>query len=86
MEYSEVVLAFQVSSWDSSVGIATNYGLDDEGVRFRIPVGERIFSSPCHPDRLWRPPSLVSNGYRVLFPRGQNGRGVNVTINLQLVS
>jgi hypothetical protein len=30
----------------------------------------RIFSSPCHPDRFWGPPSLLSNGYWGLFPQG----------------
>jgi hypothetical protein len=53
---------------DSSVGIATGYGLDDQGVAFRVPVGSRIFSSRRRPDRLWGPPSLLSNGYRVFFP------------------
>jgi hypothetical protein len=30
---------------DSAVGIATGYGLDDQGVGIRVPVGSRIFSS-----------------------------------------
>jgi hypothetical protein len=34
------------------VSLATGYELDDGGVRVRVPVGSRIFSSPCHPDRL----------------------------------
>jgi hypothetical protein len=51
-------------------GIATGYGLDDQGVGVRVPVGARIFSSLCRPDRLWGPPSLLSNGHRGLFPRG----------------
>jgi hypothetical protein len=34
---------------DSSVGIATGYGLDDRGVGIRVPVGSRIFSSPQCP-------------------------------------
>jgi hypothetical protein len=37
---------------DSVVGIATGYGLDDQGVRVRVPVGSRIFSSPDRPDWL----------------------------------
>jgi hypothetical protein len=45
--------------WDSSVGIATGYGL--AGVQ--VPVGSRIFYSPRRPDRLWGPPNLLSNGY-----------------------
>jgi hypothetical protein len=37
--------------FDSSVGIATGYGLDDQG--------EREFTSPYRPDRLWGPPNLL---------------------------
>jgi hypothetical protein len=36
----------------SVVGIATSYGLDDQGVGVRVPVGSRMFSSPDRPDRL----------------------------------
>jgi hypothetical protein len=70
---------------DSAVGIETGYGLDDRGVGVRVPVGARIFISPCRPDRLWGPPNLLSSGYRWLFPRGQSGRGVELTTHLQLV-
>jgi hypothetical protein len=34
----------------------------------RVPVGSRIITSPCRPDRLWGPPNLLYNGYRELFP------------------
>jgi hypothetical protein len=51
------------------VGTATGYDLDDRGIGVRLPVGSRIFSSPHRPDRLWGTSSLLSNGYRGLFPR-----------------
>jgi hypothetical protein len=38
-------LLFFVKNRDSSVGIATGYGLDGRGVRVRAPEGSRIFSS-----------------------------------------
>jgi hypothetical protein len=53
---------------DSAVGIATSYRLDDRGVGVQVPVLSRILSSPLRPDRLWGPPSLLSNGYWGLFP------------------
>jgi hypothetical protein len=52
------------SSRNSAVGIETGYGLDGRGVGVRVPVGAKFFSSPQRSDRFWRPPSLLSNGYR----------------------
>jgi hypothetical protein len=56
--------------WDSVVDIATGYGLEDQGVGVLVPVESRIFSSPRRSDGLCDPPSLLSNMYRGLFPRG----------------
>jgi hypothetical protein len=53
-----------VGSRDSSVGIATGYGLDGWGVGVPVPGGARFFSSPRRPDRLCGPPSLLFNEYR----------------------
>jgi hypothetical protein len=33
--------------------------------------GQRVFSSPNHPDQLWGPPSFLFNGYRGSFPGGK---------------
>jgi hypothetical protein len=50
---------------DSSVGLATGYGLDGRG---SFPGrGKRFVSSPQRPDRLWGPPSHLTNGYRGAF-------------------
>ena len=48
----------------SSVGIATDYGLDGPGSN---PGEDEVFRRP---DRPWGPPSLLYNGYRV-FPGGK---------------
>ena len=53
----------------SSVVIATGYGLDGPGIESRW--GE-VFRT-C-PDRLWDPPKLLYNGYRV-FPGGKERPG-----------
>jgi hypothetical protein len=50
----------------TTVSIATGHRLDDQGVGVRVPVQSRILSSPRRPDRLWSPPSLLSNGHREL--------------------
>jgi hypothetical protein len=70
---------------NSSVGIATGYGLDDRGVGVLVPIGSSVFSSPRRPDRHWGPRSLLCNEYRGLFPRGKSGRGVKLTTHLQLL-
>jgi hypothetical protein len=42
---------------DSSVGMATRYGLDGTGIESRL--------FPTRPARPWGPPSLLYNWYRV---------------------
>jgi hypothetical protein len=44
--------------------------VEDREVGLRVPVGSNIFFSPRRPGRIWGPPSLLSNGYWGLFPRG----------------
>jgi hypothetical protein len=60
---------------DSSVGIATGYGLDGLGIE--SGWGE-IFRTSL--DRPWGPPSLLYNGYRV-FPGIKSVRSVTLTIH-----
>jgi hypothetical protein len=60
MDFDNFYSTVDVRSWDSVVGIATGYGLDDRGVEVRVLIGSRIFSSPCRPDQLWGPPNLLS--------------------------
>ena len=64
---------FHKSGPGSSIGIATDYGLDGSGSN---PGGDEIF----RPSRqtLGGPPSLLYNGYRVL-PGGRGGRAVGLT-------
>jgi hypothetical protein len=81
---NSIISYLTLGSRDSAVGVATGYGLDDRGVGIRVPVGARSFCSPCRPDRFCVPPNLLSNGYRGLFPRERNRRGVKLTTHLHL--
>jgi hypothetical protein len=64
---------FLEGSRNSSVGIATRYGLEGPGIESRWDEIFRIYL-----DRLRGPPSHLYNGYRV-FPGGKGGRGVMLT-------
>jgi hypothetical protein len=68
-----------------NITLVTGYGLNSRGVGVRFPVGVGFFSSPRRSDRFWGPSSLLSSGYRGLFPRGESGRGVKLTNHLQLL-
>jgi hypothetical protein len=53
-----------LKSRDSSVGIAIKLRAGRPGSSDSIPGGRwEFFPSPPRPERLWRPPSLLSNGY-----------------------
>jgi hypothetical protein len=47
------------------------YGLDNQGVGVSDLVGARIFSPLCPSDRLWGPPSILSNRYGGYFRGGK---------------
>ena len=67
-----IILYFSLCGPGSSVGIATDYGLDGPGIESRWAR----FSA--RPDRPWGPPSLLYKGYRA-FPGGkvQPGRAAD---------
>ena len=67
-DYNLVPIRFRtLLGRDSSVGIATGYGLDCPRIESRLGEGGEIFRT--RPDRPWGPPSLLYNGYWV-FPGG----------------
>jgi hypothetical protein len=82
---TQIWFSFLTVRRDSAVGIAISYWLDDQGFVLRVPMGSRIFTSPCRSDRLWGLPNHLSNWYCGLFPRRWSGRGVKLTTHLQLV-
>jgi hypothetical protein len=59
-----------------AIGAVTGYG---QGVS-SSPARARFFSSPCHSDRFWGPPSLLCNGYWE-----HSGQGMKLITHLQLV-
>ena len=65
---------------DSSVGIATGYGIGRSGDRIPGGGGE-IFHKP--PDRPWDPHSLLYNGYRVFPGVKRPGRGIDHSRHLE---
>jgi hypothetical protein len=71
-------------SRDSSVSMVTGYRLNDQG---SVPRrGNRFFSTPQHPDRLWGTLSLLYNGYQRLFSWDENSQAMKLITHLHLVS
>jgi hypothetical protein len=58
-------------SRDSAVSIATGYGLDDRGVRVRVPVELRIFFPPHHPWAFGAHPASYPMDTGALSPGGK---------------
>jgi hypothetical protein len=71
---------YKTGTQDKLPTIVNDYGyadkhkdwwMDDRGTQCSIPSKGRVSSSLQHSDQLWSPPSLPSNGYQGLFPRGK---------------
>jgi hypothetical protein len=60
--YIELRALTVLASRDSSVGIATGYGLDVRGIGYRVPTGASFFSSqylgPIQPPIHWVPGAI----------------------------
>jgi hypothetical protein len=68
------------NSQHSAVCTATDYGLGGQGFAVRVS-----FSTQCWPDRFWGLPSLLTNGYRGLFPSRYSDYAVKLTTHHKLV-
>jgi hypothetical protein len=60
-------------------------GLQAGRLMLEIEVRD-LFTTPQRADRMWDPPSLLSNGYWGLFTQGSSGQGNQLTTHLHLVS
>jgi hypothetical protein len=69
-------------SWDSVVGIATGYGLNDRGVGVRVKVKNFLFFISSRPTLR---PAHPSTGYKGPFTMGSSARGMILTTHLQLM-
>jgi hypothetical protein len=73
-----VSLGYNFYSWNIVVALCTNIirNTDFQEPVFELKIlceylqiNKRFFCTPERPDQLWGPSSLLSNGYRWLFPR-----------------
>jgi hypothetical protein len=71
-------------NWDSSVGIATGYGLDDRGVGVRVPKYQEFSLLQVVPTGSGVHTTSYPMGTAGPFP-GQSGRDVKLTTHLHLV-
>jgi hypothetical protein len=60
---------------NSSVGIATGYGLDGRGTTSITGRGKRLFSNPQSPDQLRGAPTSIYNGYQGALSPGVKRSG-----------
>jgi len=67
-----------------SVNIATQLRARRPEFNSRRKLG--FFPLPPSPNRLWNPPSLLSNGYRELYSRKCRGRGAKLTTHFHLAA
>jgi hypothetical protein len=69
--------------WDLGwLSIVMVCGLHDQGsIHGR---GKKFISSPQYPDRLWCPPSHLSNWHQGLLPRGLSSQGVKLPTHFHL--
>jgi len=68
--------------WSRGSSVSTGW---TTGVHFPAEAVMVFFLLVTAFTRLWGPPSLLSNRYRRLLPRGQNGRDVKLTTHMHLV-
>jgi hypothetical protein len=77
----DIYLFKDTCSRGSCFGIMTRLLAGRPRSRNSIPGrGNRFFSSPKLPDRLWGPPSLLFTSYQWLFSWGSSSRGMNLTM------